>query len=281
LRNLLECVVNISEGRDQELLEGLRALCGPNLLDVHADEHHHRSVFTLAGGDELPEVVRALAREVLERVDLRTHQGVHPRLGAIDVVPWVSLRLGKAGVGEGEAEAALVERNRFARWAGDHLALPCFLYGPERSLPELRRQAWRSLRPDFGPPLPHPSAGCAAVGARGLLVAYNLWLDGASREETRQLACLTRGPAVRALALEPGGLQQLSFNLIDPLAVGPMEVYDLVVAQLDATHATISKAELVGLLPGQVLRSTPKARWGELGLSEATTIEARLDEAGL
>jgi glutamate formiminotransferase len=161
---LLECVVNISEGCRRDVLDRLARCAGDHLLDVHTDPDHHRSVFTLAGPD-VEEAARSLATAAVDAIDLRTHEGAHPRLGAVDVVPFVPL-------GPTPFPDAVAARDRFAAWAGASLHLPCFLYGPERSLPDLRRHAFRTLRPDAGPAEPHPSAGACAVGARPVLVAY-------------------------------------------------------------------------------------------------------------
>src|SRR5262249_33532112 len=155
------------------LVKALADVCGRHLLDVHSDPDHHRTVLTLAGhGADLQDSVRALATETVASIDLRTHQGAHPRFGALDVVPWVSLA--SWPVSNGRIQRAIAARNDFARWVGDHLRVPCFLYGPERSLPEVRRDAWRTLHPDSGPGAPHPHAGATAVGARPILIAYNL-----------------------------------------------------------------------------------------------------------
>ena len=123
----------------------------------------------------------------------------------------------------------MAARDRFAAWAGDALGLPCFVYGPERSLPDLRRQAWRDLAPATGPAVAHPTAGAAAVGARPVLVAYNLWLAGdQDYRETgdllgmaRQFAATIRGPGIRALGLLVGDRVQVSCNLTEPWNVGP------------------------------------------------------------
>ena len=281
---MLECVVNVSEGRQIDVLRALRVAAGPCLLDVHSDVDHNRSVFTLAGPPELVEEgVRSLAEATVACLDLRLHRGVHPRIGVLDVVPFVALRPDPLDgtLAAGDPELALGARDRFARWAGETLALPCFLYGPERPLPQLRRQAWRDLAPDTGPSTPHPSAGAAAVGARGVLVAYNLWLDGerlggAGLDVARQIATALRGPALRTLGLAVGGSAQVSCNLIAPEQVGPADVFDAV-----ALQAPIARAELVGLLPRRVLLAIPRHRWDELAVGPATTIEARLEEAGL
>ena len=119
---MLECVVNISEGRDVPAIAAIARAAGPGLLDVHTDPDHHRSVLTLVGED----APRAVTREAVARLDLRRHQGAHPRIGVVDVVPFVAL----AG---SSAADALAARDRFAGWAAGELGLPCFRYGPERT----------------------------------------------------------------------------------------------------------------------------------------------------
>lgn len=283
---MLECVVNVSEGRRPQVIDRLSEAAGACLLDVQSDAHHHRSVFTLAGAGEAVEAAaRALAAAALANVDLRRHTGVHPRMGAVDVVPFVALA-GRAPAGAGPAplrladgpiEVAVDARDRFAAWAGEALGLPCFCYGPRRSLPDVRRGAWRGLGPDAGPAHPHPTAGACAVGARPVLVAYNLWLSPpADVGEARRIAGLLRGPHVRALGLAVGDGVQVSCNLIAPWRFGPAEAYDAV-----ARHAAIERAQLVGLLPLSLLEAIAPARWAELDLSRSATVEARLEQAGL
>ena len=256
--------MNISEGRDTALLAELDDACGGDLLDRHTDPHHHRSVFTLVG-EEAP---RRLASAAVARLDLSTHEGVHPRLGVVDVVPFVPL----AGSSMDEALAA---RDAFAGWAVAELGVPCFLYGPERSLPEVRRRAWRDLAPDMTPDRrpdgPHPTAGSTCVGARDVLVAYNVWLAAADVALARAIAAEVRGPAIRALGLAVGDRVQVSMNLIRPDEVGPTQAYDLV-----AARAPVAGAELVGLLPGRVLDAIPPRRWSELDVATSRTLEARL-----
>lgn len=278
---MLECVVNVSEGRDREALAALAAAAGPHLLDVHSDAGHNRSVFTLAArhGADLEEAVRGLAREAVARLDLRRHGGAHPRFGVVDVVPFVPLPGGGARTGQGEAGdmgEAVGARGRFSRWAGEVLRLPCFLYGPERDLPTVRREAFRTLAPDTGPTEPHRTAGACAVGARPLMLAWNLWLADRDRRAAGRVAAALRGPGVRALAFElPDGLQ-LSFNLVDPLRVGPATVLDAV----SAAGVRVVRAELVGLAPAALLERTERSRWAELDLDPDRTIEARLGGSG-
>ena len=265
---MLESVVNLSEGRDGKLLSEL-AKASPGLLDVHADPWHNRSVLTLVANDVV-EAALAVAKTAVALLDLRAHEGVHPRLGVIDVVPFVPL--GRAGYGGpidlGEAVAA---RDRFATLAADELGLPCFLYGPERSLPEVRRRAFVDLGPDSGPAAPHPTAGACCVGARPCLVAYNLYLASQDLAAARRIARELRCDEVRALGVAVGDEVQVSCNLIAPWLTGPAQIYDEV-----QSRAEISRAELVGLVPEALLATIPPSRWAQLDLGPDRTVEARL-----
>lgn len=257
---MLECVVNVSEGRDRRAVAAIGAAAGGALLDVHTDPDHHRSVLTVVG-EEAP---RAVAREAVARLDLRAHTGAHPRIGVVDVVPFVPL----GGATPADAVAA---RDAFCAWAADELGLPCFAYGPERTLPEVRRRAFVDLAPTTGPTAPHRTAGAVAVGARPLLVAYNLWLRSPDADLARAVARDLRSPTVRALGLRVGDAVQVSMNLVDPAVTGPADVWDAV-----AARAEVARAELVGLVPEAVLAATPPERWAQLDLGPERTIEARL-----
>lgn len=266
---MLECVVNVSEGVSEVVLSGLRAAAGRSLLDVHADRHHNRAVFTLAG-PEVESAARAVTALAVSTIDLRAHAGAHPRLGVVDVVPFVPL----AGSTMPDAVAA---RDRFASWSANELAVPCFLYGPERALPEIRRSAFASLAPDVGPSSPHPTAGAICIGARPVLIAYNVWLvPGTDVTVAAEIAAAVRSPAVRALGLDLEGLAQVSMNLVDWRAVGPGEAFDRVAELATAKGTSVSRAELVGLVPDEVLAAIPEDRWPRLGLSRGQTIEAAL-----
>ena len=255
VRPVLECVINVSEGTSEVVLDGLRAAGGRSLLDVHADRHHNRAVFTLAG-PEVESAARAVTALGVSTIDLRAHRGAHPRLGAVDVVPFVPL--------EGSTmEDAIEARDDYVRWS----PVPCLRYGPDgSSLPELRRSA-RAMTTL----LPHPTAGVTAVGARNVLVAYNVWLDGESLRTARGIAAAVRCPAVRALGMAlPGGIQ-VSMNLVDPTTFGPADAFDAV-----ASRARVARAELVGLAPRAVLDAIAPDRWDQLDLAPDRTIEARL-----
>jgi glutamate formiminotransferase len=268
---VLECVVNVSEGRDPALVAAIAAAAGPDLLDVHTDPHHHRSVLTLVG-DDAP---RAVATAAVARLDLHGHDGVHPRLGVVDVVPFVAL--------DGSSPADAVDaRDRFAVWFASEHGVPCFVYGSERTLPDVRRGAFDVFGPDVGPTHPHPTAGATAVGARPPLVAYNVWLAGAGADVAiaRRIAKAVRRPALRALGLQVGARPQVSMNLVAPDHLGPAAAYDLVVSAATELGATVDGAELVGLVPHAVLHTVPRHRWSALDLAEDRTIEARLDARG-
>jgi glutamate formiminotransferase len=259
---VLECVINVSEGRRPDVLEAIADATGPALLDLHADYDHNRAVFTLSGPD-VEAAARSLATAAVEAIDLGSHLGAHPRTGAVDVVPFVPLA--HSSMGE-----AIDARDAFAAWMEDELGVPCRTYGPGGpSLPDLRAE----LRGVAG----HPTAGVCCVGARPVLVAYNVWLREDLRVEVaREIAAELRGPAVRALGLDVGGRAQVSFNLIDPATVGPDAAFDGV-----ATRAAVARAELVGLVRASVLEAIPPDRWTVLDLAPSSTIEARLEEAGL
>jgi glutamate formiminotransferase len=270
---VLECVINVSEGRNLDLLDDLDSAAGPSLRDRHADAFHNRSVFTLINDPEgLQRDVRALITEAFRVLDLHTHEGVHPRFGVVDVVPFVALA-------PEEPSRAIELRDATARWIGETFDVPAFLYGPRdgvlRTLPDVRRRAFGDLAPDYGPSASGPTLGAVAVGARPVLIAWNLWLSGVSRDETRALAKVVRRPEVRSLAFRAGEHTQVSCNLIDPMVVGPSFVYDEVAARLPE-GGQIVRAELVGLLPRSVLDREDRSRWSQLGLSEDQTIESRL-----
>jgi glutamate formiminotransferase / 5-formyltetrahydrofolate cyclo-ligase len=282
---LIACVINVSEGRDDAVLAELAAAAAPALLDLHRDPDHHRSVFTLAGEpDAVTEAAHDLAAVSVTRLDLGSHQGVHPRLGVLDVVPFVPYHPGRLPNHADHQDVALVvpQRDAFARWLSTTFGIPSFLYGPlpggrSRALPQIRRHAFGDLRPDFGPEQPHRTAGATAVGARGVLVAYNVWVS--SVEVARAVAPLVRSPEVRSLGLAVGAGAQVSCNLIDPGRFGPEPLYDSVCRLVADIGGAVHGAELVGLLPTAVLHAIPPARWSELGLAESDTVEARLLEA--
>jgi glutamate formiminotransferase len=281
---LLECVVNVSEGRRPGVVGSVAGAARPAaLLDVHTDPDHHRSVLTLAGvpGDLVRGVV-ALARCVVAQVDLRVHRGAHPRLGAVDVVPFVPLGTAPMALAVDTARAC-------ARRLWEELHIPSFLYGAAapgepRSLPAVRAGAFRTLVPDVGGPERHPTAGATAVGARPLLVAYNLTLETRDPAVARRIAAVVRerDGGLRhlqaiGLLLPTSGAVQVSMNLTSPVETTMAHAYDAVSAAA-ATEATVVAAgELVGLAPRAALGGRSP---GALGLATAPALlEDALAEA--
>lgn len=278
---VFECVPNVSEGRKREVVDRLAAAAGAVLLDVHSDADHHRSVFTLGG--DLPRVatgIRRLAEQAFLHLDVSDHRGVHPRLGALDVVPFVAL--------EPTARPAAVEAARaFAGWVAGTLEVPAFLYGgadpDSRTLPDIRSGAFERFRPDYGPASPHPGLGAVVVGERPPLVAVNCLLDTDDVEAARAIARAVRErdgglPGVRALGLELAsrGTTQVSMNVTDLTSTGVEKACTTVRSDAEARGAGVTEVELVGLVPrAEYDRWSVEFReWAAIGLDR--TVEARL-----
>lgn len=279
---MLECVINISEGRTPEILDPLARACGPALLDVHTDADHHRSVFTLASVDpgETEAAARRLAVAAAESLSIAHHDGVHPRLGVIDVVPFVALAPTSTAVAVDAARA-------FAAWIGTDLQIPAFLYDladPEhRPLPTVRRDAFTVRAPDAGPDHPHPSAGATAVGARPVLVAVNLELEADDLDLARTVAHQIRerdgglrGVRALGLALPSLARAQVSMNLVDLDQAGLELACTTARDAVEARGGRIRRVELVGLVPASVLDACRPEFLAWSGLGEDVTIESRM-----
>jgi len=261
----LESVPNISEGRDEAALDGLReALSSPaRLLDVHIDTDHHRSVYTLVGtGDELVETLVAGIGRAVELIDLREHVGAHPRVGAADVVPLVPLTPEDEPAAR---KAALALADRVAA----ELELPVFFYGRltddrrepaffRRGGPEKLQQRIDAgeLKPDRGPKQLHPTAGGVVLGVRRPLIAFNVNLRSNDVEIARAIAQVVRGrdggfPGVRALGLDlpHAGVVQVSMNVTDWEAAALHEIVAKIVLEAEARGVEVVGSELVGLMP--------------------------------
>jgi len=255
---LVQCVPNFSEGRRPDVVAAIvgavRGTGGVRLTDWSADPDHNRMVVTFVGP---PDAVRAAALAAaavaMARIDMGAHAGVHPRLGALDVLPFVPLR----GLTLGDCAA-------LARTVGEELAgrhgLPVFLYESASAqgytLPFVRKEAFRTLTPDFGPALPHPEAGAAVVGARGALIAYNVVLATSDVSVARAVAREMRGaadlPGVRALGLglPSRGLTQVSMNLTRPAETPLLAVFRRVEEEARARGTAVVESEVIGALPG-------------------------------
>ena len=288
----LESVPNFSEGRNAGALAALRdAMSGPaRLLDVHADRDHHRSVFTLVGsGEELVETLSAGIRRAVELIDLRSHEGAHPRIGAADVVPLVALRPDD----EPAARAAALE---LAGRVSRDLELPVFFYGRltedgrepaffRRGGPEelQRRIDAGELRPDRGPETLHPGAGGVLIGVRRPLIAFNVNLRAGDVEVAREVARLIRErdggfPGVRALGLDlpSAGFVQVSMNVTDWEASALHEIVERVVAEAEARGAEVVGSELVGLMPAGAAVEAAGAVLRIDGFDPSRVLELRL-----
>ena len=291
----LESVPNVSEGRDPEALAALRnAFSAPaRLLDVHADADHHRSVYTLVGEDgALAETLLAGVRRAVEVVDLRGHEGAHPRIGAVDVLPIVPLRP------EDEARARTVAL-ALADLLADELGLPVFFYGRltddgrepaafRRGGTEglARRLASGEVVPDRGPAELHPTAGGVILGVRRPLIAFNVNLRTRSVEVARAVAAAVRErdggfPGVRALGLElpRAGLAQVSMNVTDWEVAALHEIVARVRAEAGARGAEVAGSELVGLMPAGAAVAAAGPALGLHGFDGSRVLELRLLDA--
>lgn len=286
----LEAVPNFSEGRDPATIEALGAALSARarVLDVHTDRDHNRSVFTLAG--QAGELVESLLAGIVcarERIDLRRHEGAHPRVGAADVVPIVAVRAADLEL----ARAAALD---LAGRVGEEGGLPAFLYGEGRGpaffrrggLAELQRRIDAGeLMPDHGPALLDPSAGAVLVGARRPLIAFNVDLRTDDLEVAREIAAVVREagggfPGVRALgfALPSRGIVQVSMNVEDPEQVALHEVVARVRAEAAARGVEAGESELVGLLPAATAAAASREALGLPTLDESDLLELRLLE---
>lgn len=278
----LECVPNVSEGRDRakvdRLAARLAATAGVRLLDVHADAVHHRAVFTCVGESAaLAAGIANLVDEALALIDLRVHRGAHPRLGAVDVVPFIPL-------GASTMDDAIAAARATADAVAARFGLPVYLYEAAASAPHrrrlehVRRGQFEGLAaklqqpgwaPDAGPAHPHPTGGAVAIGARRLLVAYNIVLATTRLEvgtavarAVRESSGGLRGVKAMALTLGEGGPVQVSMNLTD-VETTPMHVAYDAVAREAATHGVaIASSELVGLVPAAAVGAVAAARLG-------------------
>lgn len=298
---LLECVPNISDGRragDIAAIAAAFAAGGATPLGVDADADHNRAVITIAGtAKQVIEGAVAGAREARERIDLRRHQGAHPRMGATDVIPFIPL----AGSTMEDAVAAAAQT---AERLWTELGIPTYLYGeaarrPERAnLATVRKGQFEGIRdtiasdparhPDFGAAAVHPSAGATAVGARFFLIAYNVNLATRDLEIAKRIAKQIREkdgglPAVKAMGfdLPEQGLVQVSMNLVDYRRTSPVDVFDVIAAKAKKAGIEVAGSEVVGLIPAAAAPAGFRERVQAHGFEpDEQVIERRLARAG-
>jgi glutamate formiminotransferase len=296
MRTIIECVPNVSEGRDTGSIEAIaaavRSAPGVRLLDVSSDASHNRSVLTFVG--DAPAVragVSALFRAALERIDLRRHKGEHPRMGAVDVVPFIPIR------GSSVEECVALSREAGAAIAKD-FGVPVYLYEDSasselrRNLAEIRKGQFEGFAdkmkdprwaPDFGPAEPHPSAGVVAVGARAFLIAYNINLA------TKDLAIADRiAKAIRHLSggfrfvkamgveLADRGIVQVSINMTNFKKTPLHRVFECVRSEAERHGVAIVGSEIVGLSPAEALYAAAEHYLRLEGFSAEQVLETKL-----
>jgi glutamate formiminotransferase len=272
---IIECIPNLSEGRRSDVVEAvasaIRAVPGVRLLDYSSDASHNRSVFTMAGdAGALKAAVLAMYERALSSIDLRTHKGEHPRLGAVDVVPFVPI--------EGVTMDACVELAKsVGRAVAAQFGVPIYLYeeaaasAARKNLEDIRRGEFEGLAakmatagwaPDFGPATPHPSAGASVFGARMPLIAYNINLNTSRLEVAKKIAAAIRQSSggfryVKAAGFElkDRGIVQVSMNLTNFEKTPMFRVFEAVKREAERYGVTVLESEIVGLLPAAALQT--------------------------
>lgn len=293
---VIECVPNVSEGRRLDVIErmtvALKAVPGLRVLDVQSDAAHNRSVLTLAGdAAALSAGIPVLFERAVADVDLRNHQGEHPRLGAVDVVPFIPI--------EGVTMDACVKLARtIAGEVASRFQLPIYLYeeastnAARRNLEDIRRGEFEGLAtkmakpewaPDFGPASPHPSAGASVIGARMPLIAYNINLNTNRLDVAKKIASAIRmsGGGLRyvkamGIPLDDRGIVQVSMNLTNYEKTPIFRVFDLVKREAERYGVTVLESEIVGLVPAAALRQSIEYYLQLEGFSADQVLENRL-----
>lgn len=293
---LLECVPNVSEGRRPDAVARIAAAVtatpGVRLLDLSSDPDHNRTVLTLAGEPApLHQGLLALYEAALAEVDLRRHEGVHPRIGAVDVVPFVPL-------GETPMEEAVAAAHRLAPAVAERFGLPVYLYEraarreERRRLADIRRGGFEGFpdkisapawAPDHGPARVHPSAGVTVIGARFFLIAFNAVLDTADVAVARAVARRVREsggglPAVRAMGvyLASRGRAQVSMNLVDFRRTPVLAALERVRQEAAALGAQVVESEVVGLVPEEAALGVVRDALQLSAFPEGKLVEGRL-----
>ena len=296
---IIESVPNISEGRRSDVIaaavEAIKRTPGARLLDVQSDKDHNRSVLTLVGDETaLSAAVLDLFAVAVERIDLRSHSGEHPRLGAIDVVPFVPV--------EGATlQDCVALARQVGQLAGERFGLPIFLYEEaasaphRRNLEDIRRGQFEGLAakmkdpswaPDFGPAAPHPTAGAAVVGARMPLVAYNINLGTGDVEVAKRIAKAIRSSSggyrfVKAMGvlLEERGVAQVSINMTDFKRTPLHRVFETVCSEARRHGVSVIGSEIVGLVPSEALLEAAEHFLRLEGFSFSQILERKIREA--
>ena len=269
---IIECVPNISEGRDRSVVDAIAGAAvgtGCKLIDVSSDPDHNRSVITLVGDETgLEQGVVRLVDAAVARIDLTRHSGAHPRMGAVDVIPFIPV----AGA---TMEDCVALSRRVGESISERFRIPVFLYEesaerPERrNLAKVRKGEFEGLAakladpawvPDYGPAVPHPRAGAVAVGAREFLIAFNVNLATDDLTVAKRIASAVRHSSgglryVKALglALEERGIVQVSMNLTNFRKTPILRVFDMVRREAERMGVLVLESEIIGKIPRQAL----------------------------
>jgi glutamate formiminotransferase / 5-formyltetrahydrofolate cyclo-ligase len=293
---IIECIPNVSEGRRANVVDAIaaaiRAVPGVRLLDHSSDASHNRSVFTMAGdAGPIKEAVLAMYERAVPAIDLRTHTGEHPRLGAIDVVPFVPI--------EGVTMAACVSLAKdVAAEVAARFGVPVYLYEEasadpaRRNLEDIRRGEFEGLAakmaskgwaPDFGPAAPHPSAGASVIGARMPLIAYNINLNTDRLDVAKKIAAAIRHSSggfryVKAAGFElkDRGIVQVSMNLTNYEKTPIFRVFETVKREAERYGVSILESEIVGLVPSAALNATAEYYLQIAGFNPDQVLENKL-----
>jgi glutamate formiminotransferase len=293
---LIECVPNISEGRRRpviaSIVEAVRGVHGARVLDVSSDSSHNRSVLTLAGDPEsMRQAVLALCERAIAEIDLRRHTGQHPRLGAVDVVPFVP-------IADVSMDTCVALARETAADVAARFDLPVFLYEEaatrpaRRNLATIRRGEFEGLArklmspdwaPDFGPATPHPSAGATVIGARMPLIAFNVNLDTDRLEIAKQIAVAVREssgglPGIKALgiAVAERGMVQVSMNLTNYRLTSLPRAFAAVAAEARRAGVEVRDSEIIGLVPAAAMTGVDPGTLRLRGFSPDQVLENRL-----
>lgn len=298
MRTIIECVPNVSEGRDrgsiEEMAAAVRSVPGLRLLNVSSDGSHNRSVFTFVGdADAVRGGVHALFEAALPRIDLRTHRGEHPRMGAVDVVPFIPIR-------GSSVEGCVALSREVGGEIAERFGIPVYLYEDSaseegrRNLAEVRKGQYEGFaekmkdplwKPDFGPNQPHPSAGVVAMGARAFLIAYNINLGTAELAIAERIAKAIRNQSggfryVKAMgvALADRGIVQVSINMTNFRRTPLHRVFECVRSEAARHGVSIVGSEIIGLTPAEALYMAAEHYLRLEGFSAEQVLETKLLE---
>lgn len=298
MRTIIECVPNVSEGRDraaiEEMAAAVRSVPGLRLLNVSSDGSHNRSVFTFVGdADAVRAGVNALFESALPRIDLRTHRGEHPRMGAVDVVPFIPIR-------GSTVEGCVALSREVGGEIAQRFGIPVYLYEDSasaegrRNLADIRKGQYEGFaekmkdprwKPDFGPGEPHPSAGVVAMGARAFLIAYNVNLGTSELSVAERIAKAIRHQSggfryVKAMGVELAdrGIVQVSINMTNFKKTPLHRVFECVRSEAARHGVSILGSEIVGLTPAEALYMAAEHYLRLEGFSAEQVLETKLLE---